>query len=453
MGFENIEKPSVGYNTLYHYVKFWYDKVFYRKVIILNYHNVPEKEPLIFTPNHQNALMDALAMLFSVKNQLVFMARSDIFKKFAPFLYFLKILPIYRIRDGIETLKKNQAVFDKTVDVLNAYNGLVILPEGNHKDERRLRPLKKGFARIAFQTVLDGNLKKDLKIIPVGIDYDNYTNCRSRQLINFGEPISVAHFVEAYQENPAIGLNKIKDHLAEKIKPLMINIESVEYYELINNLRVLFRKEMCEKMGLNPKNEADGFYADQKFVEIMSEAIETSPETVAEMDGNFKMLIDLLNKFKLRPMDLQSKPSTAGLFIKTVLLIIGFPLFLYGYLNHLLAFQVPYSITHNKIKDEMFRTSFMFVLTLVFFPLFYLIQSLVVLLLFHSWKVALLYFLTLPLFAIVSWKWKNLFLNIKTDLRKFKLYKTNIQTKVTQLSNGLSLNFRNLTNTKLGVQK
>ena len=38
------------------------------------------------------------------------MARSDIFKKFAPIHYFLKILPIYRIRDGIDTLKKNKAV-------------------------------------------------------------------------------------------------------------------------------------------------------------------------------------------------------------------------------------------------------------------------------------------------------------------------------------------------------
>jgi len=423
MGFHNIEKRSSGYNLLYRYVEFWYRKVFYRKVVVLNNYKVPANEPLIFTPNHQNALMDALAMLFSVKNQLVFMARSDIFKKFAPILYFMKILPIYRIRDGIDTLKKNKAVFDKTVDVLNAYNGLVILPEGNHKDERRLRPLKKGFARIAFQTEETGSVEQGLQIVPVGIDYDNYTDCRSRQLINFGEPIKVSDFLKAYQENPAIGLNKIKDYLALHMKPLMIDIESTEYYQLINNVRVLYRRNMCLKLGLNPADEADGFYADQKFVKIMSDAIDELPETIVKLDNDFKKIIKALKKFKLQPKDLVSKSSITGFFGKALLLLVTFPLFLYGYINHLFAFQIPYTLTH-RVKDLMFRTSFMFVLTLVFFPLFYFIQTAIVLIVTHSWLIAGGYFLTLPLFAIISWKWKNLFISMSTDLRKIKFYKT-----------------------------
>jgi len=424
MGFHNIEKRSFLYNMLYHYVKFWYDKVFYRKVIILNYNRVPEKEPLIFTPNHQNALMDALAMLFSVKNQLVFMARSDIFKKFAPILYFLKILPIYRIRDGIDTLKKNKAVFDKTVDVLNAYNGLVILPEGNHKDQRRLRPLKKGFARIAFQTMEEGELTKGIKIVPVGIDYDDYVHCRSRQLINFGDPISVDDFLNDYRETPAIGLNRIKERLAGCIKPLMINIESEEYYELIDSLRVVKRKEMCLKMNLNPDDEADGFYADQKFVELMMNAIEQKPNVIADLNKQFHRLIKLLDKYKIQLKEFRNRSSKAGFLFKVLVLIATLPLFLYGYVNHLLAFQVPYTLT-QKVKDEMFRTSFMFVLTLVFFPVFYLIQVFIVLVVFESWPIALGYFLSLPLFAIIAWKWFNLFKRTVLSLRKIKFSKTN----------------------------
>ena len=423
MGFHNIEKRSFGYSLLYHYVKYWYDKVFYRKVIVLNYHRVPDKEPLIFTPNHQNALMDALAMLFSVKNQLVFMARSDIFKKFAPILYFLKILPIYRIRDGIDTLKKNKAVFDKTVDVLNAYNGLVILPEGNHKDQRRLRPLKKGFARIAFQTMEEGDLTKGIQIVPVGIDYDDYVHCRSRQLINFGDPIPVDEFLETFRENPAVGLNKIKDRLAERMKPLMINIESEEYYELIDNLRVVIRKEMCLKMKLNPNDEADGFCADQKFIELMDNSISQQAEVVSDMNKQFHKLIKLLDKYKIQLKEFKTRSSITIFLFEALVLIGTLPLFLYGYVNHLLAFQIPYSLT-QRVKDEMFRTSFMFVLTLVFFPVFYLIQTLIVLAVFDSWQFALGYFLTLPLFAIISWKWFYLFKRTVLSLRKIKFYKT-----------------------------
>ena len=43
--------------------------------------NINPDDHLIFAPNHQNALMDALAVLFTHKGQPVFLARADIFKK------------------------------------------------------------------------------------------------------------------------------------------------------------------------------------------------------------------------------------------------------------------------------------------------------------------------------------------------------------------------------------
>lgn len=432
MALHNIEKKSIRYNILYCYVKFWYKKVFYRKVVIINYEKVPDEGSLIFTPNHQNALMDALAALFAVKKQLVFMARSDIFKKFAPILYFLKILPVYRIRDGIDTLKKNQAIFDKTVDVLNANNGLVILPEGNHKGERRLRQLKKGFARIAFQTEEAGGMKNSIQVIPMGIDYDDYVHCRSRQIINFGSPIDVSDYINDFKENPAIGLNKIKNRLAEAMKPLIIHIKSEPYYSLIDNLRVLFRRDMCLKLNMNPKNEADGFFADQRFVEMMDEAIETSQESISELDNNYNKINDILDNVNLTLFDMKSHSTVSNFLFKTLVLIIFFPFFIYGYVNHLFPFCLPKLLT-NKVKDEMFITSFLFVLTLISFPLFYLVQSLVIFFIFNSWWITLGYFFTLPLFAIAAWNWKNLFSSAVTDFRKIKFYKTKQFAEATRL--------------------
>lgn len=443
MGFQNIEKRSFWYSVLFYYVKFWYKIVFYRKIVIINYDNVPEEKALIFTPNHQNALMDALSMLFSVKNQLVFMARSDIFKKFAPILYFLKILPIYRIRDGIDTLKKNQAVFDKTVDVLNTYNGLVILPEGNHAGIHRLRPLKKGFARIAFQTEEAGKVKEGISIVPVGIDYDDYIHCRSKKIIVFGKPIPVAQFMKEYDKNPAISLNKIKNRLAEKMKELIINIESVEYYELINEFRVIFRKKMCLKTNRNPKSEADGFFADRQFIDIFDKAIASNPESIIPINNNFQKLSTLLKANKLNIKDVAISPSTLKTTIQTLLLIITFPLFLYGWINHILPFQLPLWRT-RKIKDEIFHTSVIFVLTLILFPLFYLLQTVAVWLLSGSGWIAIVYFITLPLFAIISWKWKNLFQQTIINFRKIKFINSSKGGRAKDLFSNISQHINNL---------
>jgi 1-acyl-sn-glycerol-3-phosphate acyltransferase len=79
MGLKNIEKYSVSYAVFKYWVKFWHDKVFYRKVEYVNREKVPLNEHLIITANHQNALMDALAIEFAFYNQPVFVARSDIF--------------------------------------------------------------------------------------------------------------------------------------------------------------------------------------------------------------------------------------------------------------------------------------------------------------------------------------------------------------------------------------
>ncbi len=431
MGFQNIEKKSFWYRVLFYYVRFWYRVVFYRKIVVINYDNVPENKSLIFTPNHQNALMDALAMLFSVKKQLVFMARSDIFKKFATILYFLKILPIYRIRDGIDTLKKNQAVFDKTVDVLNAYNGLVILPEGNHAGIRRLRPLKKGFARIAFQTEETGKVKEGIGIVPVGIDYNDYTHCRSRKIIVFGKPILVAQFLDSYQENPAKGLNLIKNHLAKKMKELIINIESVEYYDLINELRVVYRKTMCLKTGRNPNSEADGFFADRQFVEIFDKAIASSPENVDMLNNDFQQLTSLLQDEKFGFRDLINKPSVLKNAISILILVLTFPIFLYGWVNHLLAFQLPLSRA-RKVKDEIFHTSFIFVLTMLTFPIFYLLQTAAIWVMFSGW-IAVGYFISLPLSAVVAWKWKNLYKKTVLNLRKIRFFNSHKAQQANEL--------------------
>ncbi len=180
MGKENIEKYSKGYSLIKKTVGFWHDNVFYRKVIVLGRDNIKSEKPIIFAPNHQNALMDALAVLFALKGQPVFLARADVFKNkiIAKILYYLKMLPVYRIRDGFRSVTGNDAIFDKTIDVLKNKRGLVILPEGNHEGHRRLRQLKKGICRVAFQADEASGFNLNIQIMPVGIEFSHYTRYR-----------------------------------------------------------------------------------------------------------------------------------------------------------------------------------------------------------------------------------------------------------------------------------
>jgi len=417
MGVENIEKHSFRFSTLKAWMRFWNNKVFYRKVVYAHREKVPLQDHLIFTPNHQNALMDALAVEFSFKNQFVFVARSDIFKnKFiARILYFLKMLPVYRIRDGYESLKKNEIVFKKTLDIIRNKNGFVIFPEGNHAGFRRLRALKKGFARIAFQAEEASGFSLDVKIVPVGINYSNYENIRSDLLVVFGDAFPVSEFYEAYRLHPAKAYNQIKAKLAERLKPVMIHIDS-SFYDAYDFLRKAYCGEACRQMVLNPSALYDRFKAEKEIIARLKRFETKEPEAMETLATSIKEYRHLLKKMKLQDI----KPVSAfSLLAKKLLLLFTSPLFLYGYINNLFPWYIS-TLYPGKIKDPQFRSSVKFALSSLIFPFFYLLQTLVVFLLFHRPWLTLAYFISLPLSAAIAWNYAKLFHRFIPEWRYLK---------------------------------
>jgi len=255
MGKKNIDKLTIGYVLLKTYECFclW---IFYRKVQAVNKHRIPKGKPIIFAPNHQNAVMDALAVLSTSWTNPVFLARADAFQK--PFverlLNFLQMLPIYRQRDGTGELAKNEEIFDITVGVLTRRNILCLMPEGNHGNKRKLRPLVKGMFRIAFRAQEFFGEEDAVQIVPVGIDYEKYTNFRTKLFLNFGNPIPVSEYFKLYREEPARAINALRQRLSDELRQYMIDIRSEAYYDVIFDLRKIYNRSMRIRLNLKGKD-------------------------------------------------------------------------------------------------------------------------------------------------------------------------------------------------------
>src|SRR5690554_4066884 len=89
----------------------------FRKLVFVGReNNVSKNKAVIFAPNHRNALLDALMLVYASyhRKQVVFLARADIFKqKFAAWiLRGMRIIPVFRIRDGKDNLDKNKEIFN-----------------------------------------------------------------------------------------------------------------------------------------------------------------------------------------------------------------------------------------------------------------------------------------------------------------------------------------------------
>ncbi len=419
MGKENIEKYSNRYLLLKRVMGFWHNKIYYRKVIVLGTENINSNDHLIFAPNHQNALMDALAVLFTHKGQPVFLARADIFKKkiIASFLYFLKILPVYRIRDGFSTLKANDDIFHKTIDVIKNKNGLVILPEGDHAGFRRLRQLKKGICRVAFQADEATGYNLKIKIIPVGIEFSNYTRFRQVLTVVYGKPIEVSDYHQMYRESPEKALNELRNRLSTEMKRLMVHIESVEDYEAIDELRSIINEKYSDDIK-NPK-----LFRDRILIEKLNKLKLSSPDEYNRICSLSLLVKKKTSDLKLSYRLLEKKRHPLGWLLTGLgSLLITFPLWLFGNIFTLTFLTIP-DIKVRTIKDLQFhstiRFGISFAMALIVLPVYLLIS----LLLFKPWWLAILVFLTIPVAGIFTWNYNLLFKRIMGGFRIRKLIK------------------------------
>ena len=104
--------------------------------------SIPLNTGILYAVNHQNAFLDPIVIAGKTKEPTYFLTRADIFKKplVAKLLSMIYMLPIYRQRDGVDTIKMNQKTFDTCYDVLKQNGNIIIFPEGNHHYKKSLRP-------------------------------------------------------------------------------------------------------------------------------------------------------------------------------------------------------------------------------------------------------------------------------------------------------------------------
>ncbi len=365
MGKHNIEKFSLGYEAL-KFVGRAYHNALYSEVYTFNR---PAKltGPHIFVCNHQNALMDAMAVLFAANRPIVFLARSDIFQnpRVASLLYFLKILPVYRMRDGFDSLKNNDEVFLHTLRVLKSCRSVGIYPEGSHAGLRRLRPLQKGVGRIAFQTLEEQGTDKSLMIIPTGIDYEHFQKFGTRLVVKFGQPFDVAPYFPLYKQDPAKALNALKERISEVISKQMVDITSERWYDTIDNLRDWIW-EYGRFKGLKPLQT---YQLTVDLSHKLSVEAEQS-EVMFKLEETCGKLSSTLKKYNLKPRELDHKKAIfKNLFATTfagLFTLIGIPVFLlFGWFHFLVK-----RIVNKHIKDPQFRTSVRFGVTVIGYILF-----------------------------------------------------------------------------------
>lgn len=331
--------------------------IFYKRIQAKNIKNVQVDGPVIVAMNHPNAFTDPVAFTYvSYPTRLKYLARGDAFKPgFASFmLEQIGIVPIFRIQDGgKEGLKKNDEAYRRVNKLLKRNHKMIVFAEGLCIQERRLRPLKKGVARMVFGAYDYLNNDK-LVIVPVGVNYSQPDKYRSTLFYNVGEPIHVKDFIDEYRNNPARAQNQLLQVLAPKMKELITHINNPENDKAVYNMETLYKRKMLKAQGRNYKNLSDDYEVTKQITELVNTAEIEKKDILDEFKTKSEAYLKKVRGNDLRDWLIDSERNyglNKGLiYLRMLMVVLGYPIYILGVIGSGLAYKLTMYIVKKVIK-------------------------------------------------------------------------------------------------------
>ena len=428
------QKKIQDYNAWYSFLRHYVDlalKLSYRTVRYVGYDKIPQDGAVIYAPNHTNALMDALVILAMDRKPKVFVARADIFRKpiLAKIFTFMRIMPIMRLRDGVDEVKKNYETIERSVDVLRDKVPFCIFPEGQHQAKYSSLPLSKGIFRIAFQAQ---ELMPDmpLYIVPVGIRYGSFFRFRSTVRVAIGDPINVGEYLaELNEATSQEQMNIMRDELAERMRKSIFYSPNDEDYDATYEICAAVVKSRAKEFERDANgsrvNRLDAhFNANNSTVERIAQIRTQDPDKAAELMrlGREAAAIRRSNRISLASVSI--KFPILSRIIRALFILVALPYCLPVSILTL-PLKAVCGFIFTKLKDYAFRNSVRCVINLVMWPLLMIVYSAIAYaLLPWQWALPLtLALLPAPIVAHETWRLMRLVtsdvkLLLNSDLRR-----------------------------------
>ena len=379
---KNIYDKDLGYNMLKPIVD-WNLKHSYRKVEVRGKENVPTDGAVIIAPNHCNTLMDALVILRAFENETVFGARADMFNNafVAKLMYFIRILPMVRQRDGLRNVLKNYETQEIIVDTLKNKVRFCMFPEGRHRPAHSLQTLGKGTFRAALAANAAFGEQMPVYIVPTGIEYGDYFRYRSTSLVTFGKPINVTEVVkELNLDNEAQIMDHLRKELTARMSELITYLPYDENYDgkwALTKVRALdFKGSLYEKMLNN-----------RAIISDINAACEADPEKMAELLEKAAAFEKARRKKGISIYSFRKKNLALSVVGKGFAALLGLPYLLFSGVVALPMWGIA-EFLRKKIRDKAFRNTAIFGVKLagnIIFGLIYTILAFCLL----SWPLAL----------------------------------------------------------------
>lgn len=378
-------------------------RINFKKLFIHYERPVPDNTAVIYTANHPTAFLDPVILGAFTKRPTHFIVRGDIFKGklVLAALRGLKMLPIFRFRDGYANLKNNQATMETVYNKLAEKKCVLVLAEGETKHEKRLRPIQKGTARMAFGTWESyGDL--DIQIIPVGVNYTDADQIRSQVMVEFGAPIHLSDYRETHQENPRKAIKQLTDRIQKEMRALIIHIEDSEDEPWVNRFLDIERNQLHQ--ANYPMVSKDNTLWKLEYYTVEKINARSKEERLALKDQVTAYDATLA---KYNVVDEGIEEAKANGLWRILLLVVGFLPFLVGFIFNYLPFAFAENLAKQKVKKIEFYASVRFGAGMFGYVIYFLILLIIALFVGNPWVIG--FILLVPFFGYIAMRYLELF--------------------------------------------
>ncbi len=391
-------------------------KIFFKKIYFSNTERIPKGKPMILAANHPTAFIEPCTLACFLDFPLHFLVRGDLFIKplYIKMMNTLHMVPIYRRSDGgYNKLKNNYETFEFCYKALSERKAIMILVEGNTIHEKRLRPIRKGAARIAFGAA-EKYPELDIHIVPVGVNYTYADQFRKETMIDFGEPIRIKNLIDDYNENQKKTIFDLTKEIGVRLKKQIISIDKKKDEELVEKLFVLFRSDHEE--SILPISSSNEFRvrSEQKIANLVNNLSEEDKEKLKEpVNAYFTKL------YSVNVNDSSVVTNQIPAVFTAFVLLTGLVPFIIGYILNILPIALGKYIANTRVKNIEFYTPVALAIDMGGYFIYWIL-FLVLAIIFGGWPFILLVMVMpfLGYFAIVyreffkkkmnAWRFYNL---------------------------------------------
>ncbi|MET0263503.1 MAG: 1-acyl-sn-glycerol-3-phosphate acyltransferase [Rariglobus sp.] len=240
-------------------------KFYYPRIEVTGAENIPQSGPVLLASNHPNSLIDPVLLGIAARRPLRLMAKAPLFDipLAGKLLHALGMVPAYRGTDDRTQVSRNLDSLAVAAKQIAAGHVMGIFPEGKSHDANQLALVRSGAARLALQALAAG--ATGLKVVPVGLHYEQKERFRSAVWVKVGAPIDVGDWLAQHNGDEHLAMRTLTTELNARLKGVVLHLDEAEWQPLLEDLEALL-----PAAGFKRRDALDGLRRQQAAVDAIN---------------------------------------------------------------------------------------------------------------------------------------------------------------------------------------